>query len=231
MDVTYTVSITDIIQAIGVGIGFPAAVWGIFQLFRKDKDKERQLLSLKDIAISQNAIIGKMTEQIEQLALQTAQLEYQSSIFKEANDLLQGQIKLQTEALLHDKKYKARYLELEGNKRKSEIRPFLKPGRKNASGKVFSIFFTNLGERAFFTGIQEVDISNISVKPFSRSERVIEKGEAYEFQAVSISETFSGRDVPFEVNILFDDEDGNHYHQNLKGCGLRATTETPIEQE
>ena len=38
MEITYAVTITDLIQAIGVGLGFPTADWGIFKLFIKDQD-------------------------------------------------------------------------------------------------------------------------------------------------------------------------------------------------
>lgn len=229
MDITYTVSITDLIQAIGVGLAFPTAIWGIFKLFVKDKEKEKQINSLEDIAISQNSAIGKMKEQIVELSKQTSQFEYQSMLFKEGNDLLKEQIKIQTDALLNDKDHKAAYLELEQKKRKSEIRPFLKQETQLASGQELKLSFINFGERAYFEGIEEIDTHNIIIMLRSKDERIIEKNSSYEFQAKAGGK-FNGNDVPFEVNLLFYDEDKNKYRQNIKGLGLRADIGTPEER-
>jgi hypothetical protein len=231
MHITYTVTITDLIQAIGVGLGFPTAVWGIFKLFIKDQDKARQLKALEDISISQNSAIGKMTEQITELSKQTAQFEYQSLLFKEGNELLKDQIKIQTDALLNDKDHKAAYLDLERKKRKSEIRPFFKSTTGgHSAGQDFSLAFVNFGRRAYFEGIEEIDVSKITIMPQCINERVIEKNDIYEFQAKA-NGSFHGHDVPFEVNLLFCDDDKNKYKQNIKGSGLRHNIETPIERE
>lgn len=230
MDITYTVSITDLIQAVGVGLGFPAAIWGIFKLFIKDKNKEKQINSLENIAISQNAALGKMKEQINELSKQTSQFEYQSLLFKEGNDLLKEQIKIQTDALLSDKDHKAAYLELEKKKRKSEIRPFFKPNGGHAGGTGFSLPFINFGGRAYFEGIEEINTSNITIMPQSKVQKVIEKSSNYDFLAKANGNNL-GHNVPFEVNLLFHDEDGNKYIQNIKGLGLGAKIETPEDRE
>lgn len=117
-------SITDWVQAIGVLLGVPFAVWSIIKLFLKDKQKEHELTTLKDIAKSQNSLIGRINEQIDELKKQTQQFTYQSYHLNEANQILREQIKIQTEAFLHDKNYKKKSLELEKLKRKSEIKPF-----------------------------------------------------------------------------------------------------------
>jgi len=230
MDITYTVTITDLIQAIGVGLGFPAAIWGIFKLFTKDKYKEKQIKSLEDIAISQNSVIGKMKEQIEELSKQTVQFEYQSVLFKEGNDLLKEQIEIQTDALLNDKDHKTAYLELEKKKRKSEIRPFLKPRGGSSGGVGFEKRYINFGSRAYFEGIEEIETSNISITPKSKEERIIEQNEEYTFQAQAKGEYF-GNNVPFELNLLYYDEDKNKYKQNIKGLGLSAKIETPENRD
>lgn len=230
MDITYTVSITDIIQALGIGLGFPTAVWSTFSLFIKDKVKTRQLKSLEDIAISQNLAINIMTEQIKELSKQTAQFEYQSFLFNEANDLLKEQIRIQTDALLNDKDHKAAYLELERTKRKSEIKPFFKPTGGHTAGIVLTLPFANFGERAYFEGIEEIDTEHIMIMPQSLSERVIEKNENYDFTAKSTNDTYLGHNVPFEVNLLFYDEDKNKYKQNIKGIGVKANIETPEDR-
>ena len=231
MDITYNVTITDLIQAIGVGLGFPAAVWGIFKLFIKDQDKARQIKSLENISISQNSAIDKMTDQIAELSKQTSQFEYQSLLFKEGNELLKDQIKIQTDALLNDKDHKAAYLELERKKRKSEIRPFFKSTGSAYSGEQdFRLPFVNFGGRANFERIEEIDSSNITIIHQCRKERIIEQNDIYEFQAIAKGR-FHGHNVPFEVNLIYYDADKNKYKQNIKGTGLSANIEAPHEQE
>ncbi len=229
MNITYTVSITDIIQAVGVGLGFPTAVWGILKLFRKDKDKIEQLNSLRDIAISQNSAIGKMTEQIIELSKQTAQFEYQSIIFKEANDLLKEQIKIQTDALLSDKDHKEKYLELERKKRKSDIRPFFKKTTGLSSQSMFSLVFTNYGGRAYLKGIEDINVNNISIHAQMRKEQEIEKNGTYNFSATA-NNSYLGNDVPYEITLLFCDEDDNKYKQKIKGVGFNVEISPPEER-
>lgn len=56
---------TDWIQAIGMIIGFPAAMWGIISLFRKDKERQKEIDSLVSLARSQDKLIEKISEQIQ----------------------------------------------------------------------------------------------------------------------------------------------------------------------
>jgi hypothetical protein len=60
-----SIPITDWIQAIGIIIGFPAALWGIIKLFKKDKDRQKEISSLTSLAESQAKMIEKISEQIE----------------------------------------------------------------------------------------------------------------------------------------------------------------------
>lgn len=231
LDINYEVSITDLVQTIGVCMAFPTAAWGIVKLFKKDKDKAEQLSALNDIAISQNSMIGAMKEQITELSNQTAQFEYQSFLFKESNDLLKQQIDIQTKALLNDKDYKDKYLQLEQKKRKSEILPFFRINGGYAGGSSFSLPLINLGERAYFKGVEEIDTNKININRQSVVEKVIGKNEFFTFQANSNDRAIIGFKVPFEINLLFSDEDGNQYKQKIKGSGSLAKIETPVERE
>jgi uncharacterized coiled-coil protein SlyX len=60
--------ITDWINSIAALIGIPIVVWGIIKLFIKDKNQERKLSSLEKLAVSQDEMIKKMTEQISELS-------------------------------------------------------------------------------------------------------------------------------------------------------------------
>lgn len=58
------IPITDWIQAVGIIFGFPAALWSIIILFKKDKDRQIELESLSSLAQSQLKMIEKLSEQI-----------------------------------------------------------------------------------------------------------------------------------------------------------------------
>ena len=57
--------ITDWIQAIGIFLGFPAALWGMIKLFKKDKERQIEISSLASLAESQTKITEKISEQID----------------------------------------------------------------------------------------------------------------------------------------------------------------------
>jgi hypothetical protein len=57
--------ITDWIQAIGIIFGFPAAMWSIISLFRKDKNRQIEIDSLVALVTNQSVMLQKMNEQIE----------------------------------------------------------------------------------------------------------------------------------------------------------------------
>lgn len=59
------IPITDWIQAIGMILGFPAALWGIFKLFKKDIERQNEIDSLTSLAQSHAHMIEKITEQID----------------------------------------------------------------------------------------------------------------------------------------------------------------------
>lgn len=232
LEINWTYSITDLIQAIGISLGFPAAAWGIIQLFRKDKDKESQLNSLNDIAISQNSLIRKMTEQINELSKQTAQFEYQSLLFKESNELLKEQIKLQNDSLISGKEHNEKNLELDKKKRKSEIRPFFKYRSVQYSGNTLSLFLGNFGERAYLKEIEEIDTQNGDIQlPPNFIDKAIENNQPITFTGFLKHGRLFGVNTEFEVNLKYVDEDHNLYKQNIKSDGSKFIIGNPEEIE
>lgn len=220
-------SITDWVQAIGVLLGVPVAVWSIIKLFLKDKQKEHELTTLKDIAKSQNSLIGRINEQIDELKKQTLQFTYQSDHLNEANQILREQIKIQTEAFLHDKDYKKKLLKLENLKRKSEIKPFFKI--KEYTNKLKpEIDLINLGNDAYNVRIQTSDSLDKKISD------LIERRKDLKFSVVTeTSDEYSHlvRNIPLEFTILFEDVDKNRYKQIISIHDMNYSISEPVEIE
>jgi hypothetical protein len=78
-------SITDWISAVTSILGIPIYIWGIIKIFKKDKAQVRKLNALEDLAHTQNEVAIRITEEINELAKQTSEYQYQSSLMEESN--------------------------------------------------------------------------------------------------------------------------------------------------
>lgn len=230
MEITYTVTITDLIQTIGVGLGFPAALWGLVKLFVKDKDKAKQIKALTEIAESQNTSLQKMDLQIFELGKQTKQLEYQSTIFKEGNDLLREQINIQTSAFINDKDHQEKLLAIETKKRKLEIRPSFILDRRSIAQNVITISVRNNGNRAYFQGIEEIETNDVQLTPQSKHTALIEPGKEREIGIKVTNSKLNSNNVRYKFKLLFSDEDGNKYEQMLDCIGMNCGITFPPTQ-
>ena len=170
-----------------------------------------------------------MIEQINELSKQTQQFEYQSFLLKESNDLFKNQIKIQNDALISDKNYKEKSIELEKKKRKSKIKPFFRyMGGRRGAGATFMAPLTNYGERAYIIGIEEISTENINIEQKCKQKCTIEKNQIFQLQGNS-KNNYIEYNVPFEINIIFKDEDGNKYKQNIKRQDLKMNVGMPEE--
>lgn len=225
MSITSDVSITDLINSIGVLLGVPTAIWGIFKLFKRDKEKEAQIAALNDIAISQNAMIGKMSEQIEELSKQTQQFEYHSILYKETNDLMREQLALQNKIFVTDLEFKNKSEELRSKERKLTIRPFFKvQGGSSFSGTV-TIHMVNFGNQAKIIEIRETGFAHISrVSPIPNT--FLDNQAKYDFVARYKEDKFN---LDYSGELVYSDQDGNQYKQKFSGRGSVAKLEQPEE--
>lgn len=232
LEILWTFSITDLIQAIGVGLGFPTAVWGILNLFRKNKAQEAKISALQDIAFSQNAMVGQLKNQVEELSKQTIQFEYQSIIMKEGNDLLSEQIKLQSDALLNQIEYQEDSLEHAKKVRKFNIRPFFvnNGGGADGSSKRFQIKLKNNGQTAKILKIEEIKNERVTI---SFPNRTVQNSEIKSGQVLVISgavdENVYLHNNSYHVKLHYQDIDENIYFQTIKGKGMSFSLENPTE--
>jgi hypothetical protein len=211
-----TPTITDWISAIasiiGTVAGLPLIIVGIFRLFKKDKQQERKLNSLENLATSQNEVIEKMSEQIVELSNQTFEFQQQSASLVDLNKLISKQIDLQNSIFLHDKDIEEKKLELERMKHLNEIKPYF----RFSSGTGSSITLTNEGKTAKnlqFGERESDDFHFTHIDPKSEI-RIGEKtrimltrrGEGQRYDIMS------GK---YKVELCFEDIDGNKYKQEI----------------
>lgn len=210
-------TVTDWIQAIGVLLGVPVGIWSIISLFRKDKEKEKQLNSLNSIAFSQNEIIIKLSEQIEQLSIQSSEFQYQNSLMKDANVLLEKQIELQYDFYIHGKEVEGKKLELERNKRLSEIKPHFISSTSHSSPDMFDFKLENKGGDAKKIKIQKVESKFVQFNSLPENFSIDKLGYFNISGTPNAYNTyFNGNSVTFDINLEFEDIDGNAYFQNIK---------------
>lgn len=221
MNISFNVTITDLIQAIGMAVSIPAAIFGFFKLFSKDKEKEIQLDALRTIATSQNS-------QIKELSKQTAQFEYQSELLRESNDFLKEQIQIQQDKLFSDKDYKEKNLLLQDRERKSKIRPYFK--RQGISGgKHITLPLLNVGQRAFIDGINKINVTDVIIQELASNEIVIEHGNMINIILRALPPHSNFQNTKFEIDLLYHDEDNNKYKQKLTGQGYEYNLGIPDE--
>jgi len=209
--------ITDWINSIAALIGIPIVVWGIIKLFIKDKNQERKLSSLEKLAVSQDEMIKKMTEQINELSKQTSEYQYQSELMQESNGLIGKQIELQNDIFLHNKGIEEKKLEIQKIKRLSEIKPhFINNGGSSNSSNML-ITLKNKGETAKNISLNKIRGEFIIFQKLN-SEIEIDNGKNIEIKG---NITPSGRNQDngnrdYELELIYEDIDGNKYKQKIE---------------
>lgn len=209
--------VTDWINSIAALIGVPLVVWGIIRLFIKDKDQERKLSSLEKLAVSQDEMIKKMTEQIYELSKQTSEYQFQSELMKESNNLISKQFELQNDIFFHKKGIEDKKLELERIKRLSEIKPhFINNGGSSNSSNI-SITLKNKGNTARNLILNKVRGEFILFEKLN-SEIEIDNGKNIEIKG-NIAPSGRNQDNgsrDYELELKYADIDGNQYKQKIE---------------
>lgn len=217
-------SITDWIEAIGVGLTVPVSLWGVISLFIKDRNKERKLTALEELAKSQNQIVSSLQEQVNQLSRQTGEFQYQSSLMREQNNIFEKQLELQIEIFEHEKgldmvhyEIEVKKSEIENQKRINDIRPFLfSPTNMSASGS-FRLDLINRG--GSLSNLKLIPINDRLVNFTGIPDNTnIDKGASYKIncQLKPDKRDIGFNQINFEFNLEYEDMDGNKYQQNVQ---------------
>jgi len=208
--------ITDWINSIAALLGVPIVVWGVIKLFLKDQAQERKLNSLEKLAVSQDEMNIKMTEQIQELAKQTAEYQFQSELMQESNSLIIKQIELQNDIFLHNKGIEEKKLEIQNIKRVNEIKPYFVTHGGYGSSSNFSFSIKNKGNTARNLSIKKLNGDNIHFEKLN-SEIEIDTGNSIEIKAsISTQGRYSDNGSrEYEIELYYEDIDGNKYRSDI----------------
>lgn len=210
-------SITEWISSIGTLLGIPAATWGILKLFRKNKEQERKLESLESLAKAQNIVALKMNEQIEELARHTSEFQYQSGLMKEANEITRISLDIQTKNQIQNQVTEAERLKLQKLERLSSIKPhFTFSGATSSASEGFEVKLLNKGNTAKNIKLIQIDNELAKIIP-PESGKEYDRNTKFVFTGYANPERtyYTSNQVPFDVEIKFEDMDRNVYKQVL----------------
>ncbi|GGI24022.1 hypothetical protein [Pedobacter mendelii] len=209
-------TITDWISAIGTLLGIPAIIFGIFQLFRKDKNLEKQVNSLESLAKSQNDVVNKMTDEIQELSRQTSEFQFQTEHMRDANDIAKKHLEIINEQFLQNKVTTENQVELQRLERLSKIKPHFTFSGGMSSPERFQVSLLNKGNTAKNIEIIQVDNELAKFNILEKSKE-IDNNKKLEITGYSdLSKTyFNSNQVPFDVELIYENEDGIKYKQKL----------------
>ncbi len=210
-------TITDWITAIAALFGIGPIVWGLVKLFLKDKEKEERLKFFQ--------------EQVDELKRQTSEYQYQSTLMRAANDLLEKQINLQTDIYLKTQDVETKKLEIEKIKRISDTKPHFVFQTAISSPDVFKLKLRNNGATADNIRI-ESSTDFIKMYPIKTNLRA-DKGEVIEINGYAdrTQTFFNSSQVTGQILIAYKDADGREYLQNISKSGTRHNIDPPYLRE
>jgi len=209
-------TITDWIQAIGMLLGVPTAIWGIISLFKRDKEKEKQINSLVTIANQQIKVVEQLKDQTEQLIIQSGHMQYEGMLMLESNKLLERQIEIQTDVFLFNKEAEGEKVKIEKQKRITQIKPYFFGGSSGSGPNDFFCDLFNKGGNAMNVEIRGITVDFVWFNPLNITD--VDSGMKLTISGgCRADKTYlTGNQVTFEIELMYHDVDKNNYKQNIK---------------
>lgn len=178
-------------------LGSLATFGGFVFFFLKDKQKEDAIRQLAGIADGQYKLLGAIEKEVSALlnqnnilVSQLTELENQTVAMQEANDLLR---------LESDKSDLARI---------NEIKPILKSGSGGGNAQRCEYHIHNNGKSAY-----NIHLGQVSPDVFADAIAIGLLEESREFRFGYSARSGDLTNLKADIEILFEDEDGNAYSQ------------------
>lgn len=210
-------NITDWITAIAAMFGIGPIIWGVVKLFLRDKEKEERLKFVQG--------------QLDELKRQTSEFQYQSTLMREANDLHEKQVALQTDIFLQKKDIEHKKLEIEKQKRIADTKPYFIFQTAISSPDRFECKFRNNGATAESIRIHE-NTEFIRMLPLPDNLRA-ETGQVIEVAgSADLTKTyFNSNQVTGQILLSFKDVDKRVYFQNIRKTAIGFNIDPPYLRE
>lgn len=221
-------STTDWISSIAALIGVPLVLVSFLKLIAKDKNKQKQLTALIEIANHQKQINSQLQEQVKELTKQTGEFQYQSYQMYESNQLFERQVKLLTEYFLQRQTVEQTKFEFERQQRILEIKPYFVSNGGGSHPQQFTIRLDNKGGAAHKLKIENENLESVSFNNID-PQTIVEKGKVIEITGQSITDANNRNSnlAEFSINFFFEDVDGNKYFQRIQRQNHKVYFENP----
>jgi hypothetical protein len=226
--------ITDWLQALGAVIAVIAAIWGFIKLFVRDKNREKEIKSLIDIADAQQQNLAKVQALLEEAQKQTAEFIVQSNEMKESNSLNKKHLEILTQSIEQNKNHQDKLLAIKNSERKNDIRPHFLLDSSYTGSSNYTLSLKNIRAVAFFEEIRNFPESTIHFSQSKqRNQRIATNSQielnGYLAVAVGNNPVHHYNTSPFQFELIFRDEDKNLYKQVIKRVHTNISVEQPEE--
>lgn len=214
------ISITDWIQAFGALVAIIASIFAFIKLFIRDKEKERQIENLSEIA--------------KQSQLQTQQLFSHSIHMNEANILLREQIEIFKERLgleKVNKEQREKEKEIEKRIRKNDIQPIFYQTNGHGTNEHLKIELTNKGGQGKIVRISIIEGSDKVRADEKINDKVIGRGEGFTLIIRSLNQNINANNINYSFDLTFENVDKDQYSQRFNCHGISCKLEQPKELE
>ncbi len=225
--------ITDWLQGIGALIAIIAAIVGFIKLFKRDKNKEKEIRSLAGIAEAQQDNLLKLQLLLEESQKQTQEFVIQSSEMRESNALYKKHLDILTESVADNKIHQGKLLEIKQSERKNEILPRFKFYSSEEREQNFNVQLQLVRSTAYFEGIHSDPESGFSFRSDLSTVRAIGTNEVVTLNGSITQSTHHIHDylrsAPVKFEFLVRNEDKNLYRQVIERVNSKFEISQPEE--
>ncbi|MHA2253246.1 MAG: hypothetical protein ACXAD7_22985 [Candidatus Kariarchaeaceae archaeon] len=188
---------TDVIQAIAAALAIPAAIWGFISLFKKDKEKGKQITSL--VAMAEEA--KAQTE----VMIESNQLQNEFNV-KLAELISTGQ---------ETAKLQAKKTERDNQQRKIAIKPRIIGDGGGRSGSHGHFKFKNIGRDCTIIELKKGDENYVNILGLEKfKDKSLDTGVS---QQISWSQGGNSGGLIIDLKMVLADIDGNKYELTFTG--------------
>jgi hypothetical protein len=208
------VTIPQVVASTGSFVAIIAGLVGFLKLFKKDKEKGRQIASLAGIAEAQK-------DSLEQLKAQNV-------ILTDGNKAQEKLLVKLAEILSNSQGMQKVNIDYQQQKRRNEIKPFFLFAGGGATRDEWDYSFVNQGKglamvkRADVMQIEE----NSTMFPIKEMQVGIAEKISIHGKHDKVNKTTNMPE--FRIKLVFDDEDGNHYEQLMVNTMRERLPSAPV---